>query len=74
MGRKWDEGSIATGKMDRDFERKTRTLKNTGCGTQEQECMWLGMGGVESKPRDLGSDRGYRVAILNRWRNLSFEG
>ena len=25
---------------------------------------WLHLGGVESKPRDLGSDRGYRVARL----------
>jgi hypothetical protein len=39
---------------------KFRTLKNEGCGTQEQfveaDQSEMGMG----KARDLGSDRGYR--------------
>ena len=45
-----------------------RTLRSSGQGVAaplfERACRF-GVGGAASKPRDLGSDRGYRVAAID---------
>jgi hypothetical protein len=35
---------------------------------------WIALGGSESKPRDLGSDRGYRVADFQVTLQLKIKG